>query len=124
MPDQFAWADVFVLPSLCEGSAVSTYEAMLSGCPVICTPNTGVTPVRGMVTIVRVRDSRAIAEALDSWAERLEDIEDDVLGAVQAELDLSSYARRLLKAVTTDSMRVASTDRTSAPEEARKTINA
>ncbi len=37
----YAWADVFLLPSLCEGSATSTYEAMFQGLPVICTPNTG-----------------------------------------------------------------------------------
>jgi glycosyltransferase involved in cell wall biosynthesis len=39
--EQFAWADVFLLPSLCEGSATSTYEALAAGIPVICTPNTG-----------------------------------------------------------------------------------
>lgn len=39
--EQFAWADVFLLPSICEGSATSTYEALAAGVPVICTPNTG-----------------------------------------------------------------------------------
>jgi len=37
----YAWADIYLLPSLCEGSATSTYEAMLHGLPVICTPHTG-----------------------------------------------------------------------------------
>lgn len=37
----FADADVFVYPSLHEGSAFATYEAMASGLPVIATPNTG-----------------------------------------------------------------------------------
>ncbi|MBK6741983.1 MAG: glycosyltransferase family 4 protein [Hydrogenophilales bacterium] len=39
--DHFAWADIFLLPSLCEGSATVTYEALANGLPVICTPNTG-----------------------------------------------------------------------------------
>ncbi len=37
----FAEVDVFVYPSLHEGSAFATYEAMASGLPVIATPNTG-----------------------------------------------------------------------------------
>lgn len=34
-------ADIFVFPSLEEGSALVTYEAMASGLPIIVTPNTG-----------------------------------------------------------------------------------
>lgn len=37
----FAEADIFVYPSLHEGSAFATYEALASGLPVIATPNTG-----------------------------------------------------------------------------------
>jgi glycosyltransferase involved in cell wall biosynthesis len=37
----YKWADVFLLPSICEGSATVTYEALSAGLPVICTPNTG-----------------------------------------------------------------------------------
>lgn len=37
----FADADLFVYPSLHEGSAFATYEALASGLPVIATPNTG-----------------------------------------------------------------------------------
>jgi glycosyltransferase involved in cell wall biosynthesis len=39
-PD-FYWADVFLLPSICEGSATVTYEALAAGLPVITTPNAG-----------------------------------------------------------------------------------
>ncbi|MCB1805584.1 MAG: glycosyltransferase family 4 protein, partial [Candidatus Competibacteraceae bacterium] len=37
----FNWADIFVLPSIVEGSATVTYEALMSGVPVITTPNAG-----------------------------------------------------------------------------------
>ena len=65
----FRWADVFCLPSLCEGSATVTYEALASGLPVICTPNTG-SVVRNGVDgfIVPIRDSDAIAEKLELLA--------------------------------------------------------
>lgn len=37
----YQWADVFLLPSICEGSATATYEALVSGLPIIVTPNAG-----------------------------------------------------------------------------------
>lgn len=63
--EHFKWADVFLLPSVCEGSAMVTYEALATGLPVICTPNTGsvVTDnVDGLV--VPVGSSQAIVESL------------------------------------------------------------
>lgn len=41
MSKLFLSHDVLVLPSLCEGSATVTYEAMAFGLPVIATPNAG-----------------------------------------------------------------------------------
>lgn len=41
MPAKMAAADVFVFPSLFEGSAVVTYEALACGLPSIVTPNAG-----------------------------------------------------------------------------------
>ena len=38
---QFQSGDVFVYPSLHEGSAIATYEALASGLPVITTRNSG-----------------------------------------------------------------------------------
>jgi glycosyltransferase involved in cell wall biosynthesis len=62
---QFAWADVFFLPSLCEGSATVTYEALMSGLPVVTTPNTGSVVTDGVNGfIVAARDSQAMAERL------------------------------------------------------------
>jgi alpha-maltose-1-phosphate synthase len=41
VPARMAAADVFVFPSLFEGSAVVTYEALASGLPAIVTPTAG-----------------------------------------------------------------------------------
>lgn len=41
MHKHFHWADVFVLPSLIEGSATVVYEALSHGLPAVVTPNTG-----------------------------------------------------------------------------------
>ncbi|MFO0889640.1 MAG: glycosyltransferase family 4 protein [Isosphaeraceae bacterium] len=41
MPDLMAAADVFVFPSLFEGSAVVTYEALACGLPSVVTPSAG-----------------------------------------------------------------------------------
>ena len=44
----FEWADVFFMPSVCEGSATVTYEALMSGLPVIATPNPGSVVIDGV----------------------------------------------------------------------------
>ncbi|MGM0589888.1 MAG: glycosyltransferase family 4 protein [Bacteroidota bacterium] len=41
MKNIYEQADLFVLPSLCEGSATVIYEAMSYQLPIICTPNSG-----------------------------------------------------------------------------------
>jgi glycosyltransferase involved in cell wall biosynthesis len=65
----YAWADVLVFPSLCEGSATVTYEALAAGLPVITTPNAG-SVVRDGVDgyIVPIRDAEAIAAKLELLA--------------------------------------------------------
>jgi glycosyltransferase involved in cell wall biosynthesis len=61
----FAWADVFFLPSVCEGSATVTYEALMSGLPVITTPNAGSIVNDGLNGfIVPLRDTQAMVERL------------------------------------------------------------
>lgn len=64
MLEHFAWADVFVLPSICEGSAIVIYEAVALKLPVICTPNAGALS-SGAVTIVPAGDIQALAAALE-----------------------------------------------------------
>lgn len=70
MPALFRWADAFVLPSIVEGSATVTYEALLSGVPVITTPNSGSIVEDGVSgRIVPVRNWRALADAIQAYAE-------------------------------------------------------
>ena len=98
----FRWADVFLLPSLCEGSATVTYEAMAFGLPVICTPNTG-SVVRDSIDgfIVPIRDSEQIADRLNRLATDPARLVE--MGA-QAEIrscgfNLKNYANRMLPAL-------------------------
>lgn len=67
-------ADIFVLPSLEEGLARTSLEALACGLPIVVTPHTGsndlVEPgVNGAV--VPIRDPQAIADAVLAWWERL-----------------------------------------------------
>ena len=65
----FAWADVFLLPSLCEGSATVIYEALAAGLPVICTPSTGSVVRDGQEGYsVPVRHSAGIVERIERLA--------------------------------------------------------
>jgi len=61
----YAWADLFVFPSICEGSAAVTYEALAAGLPVITTPNAG-SVVRDGIDgfIVPIRDAYSLAEKI------------------------------------------------------------
>jgi hypothetical protein len=69
MRAQFEWADVFLLPSLCEGSATAVYEALAAGLPVICTDNTGSVVRHGIDGyIVPIRDVSETAEILRQFA--------------------------------------------------------
>jgi glycosyltransferase involved in cell wall biosynthesis len=63
-------ADLYVFPSLVEGSSLSAYEAMASGLPMITTPNAG-TVVRDGIEgfIVAPRKSDAIADAVERLAD-------------------------------------------------------
>jgi glycosyltransferase involved in cell wall biosynthesis len=61
----FSESSVFVLPSITEGSAKTTYEAMAAGLPVVTTLNAGSVARDGTDGfIVPVRDPHAIRERL------------------------------------------------------------
>lgn len=102
MRAEYAAADVFVLPSLSEGSATVCYEALAAGLPVITTAEAGSVVRDGIEGfIVPARDGDAIADRL----RRLEADRDllrrlsmqAVLRARQYSWD--QYQRRLLEAL-------------------------
>jgi glycosyltransferase involved in cell wall biosynthesis len=99
----YAWADVFLLPSLCEGSATVVYEALAASLPVICTANTGSVvrhAIEGM--IVPVRDSEAIIEALGRLADSRELLRSMASNAQRRSIsfDFACYGRRLTEALS------------------------
>jgi alpha-maltose-1-phosphate synthase len=66
VPDFYRDSDVFVFPSLLEGSAFVTYEALASGLPVITTPNAGSVVRDGEDgIIVPIRDVEALMAAIE-----------------------------------------------------------
>ncbi len=75
LPQQYAWADVFVLPSFAEGLPVVLMEAMAAGCTVLTTPIAGIPElVESGVTGVLVTPGRAdlLADALERLADEPE----------------------------------------------------
>lgn len=65
MNSEFLRADVFVLPTLVEGSASVIYEALAAGVPVVTTPSAGSVVADGVEGfIVPERDSGALASSV------------------------------------------------------------
>lgn len=98
MPELFRWADVFVLPSIVEGSATVTYEALLSGVPVITTPNSGSIVEDGVSgRILPIRNPLALAEAIQAYSDDRDLLDRHRAGALQARstADILRYAQDL-----------------------------
>jgi len=98
----YEWADVLALPSICEGSATVTYEAMASGLPIITTPASG--------SLVRDGIDGFIVPSGDAGQlrSRIELLCDDAqlrwqMGAKaierRGEISLAAYGERLLQAL-------------------------
>ncbi len=67
VPARMAAADVFVFPSLFEGSAVVTYEALACGLPSIVTPNAGGVARDGLEgLLVPATDVDRLVDAMES----------------------------------------------------------
>jgi glycosyltransferase involved in cell wall biosynthesis len=100
----FSWADVFLLPSICEGSATVCYEALAAGLPVVTTPNSGSIVRDGLEGfIVPLRDTNAIIERLQRLAGvpgLLEQMSANALRRA-AEFSVEKYGERLLAALST-----------------------
>ncbi len=100
--EQLATADVFVLPSLAEGSAEATYEALAAGVPVITTAAAG-SVVRHEVEglLIPERDPRALANAIERVIEnRWFRAQLAAAGRLRArEYSLEAYGQRLVRAL-------------------------
>jgi glycosyltransferase involved in cell wall biosynthesis len=111
MPELYAWADVFALPTLCEGSATVVYEALAAGLPVITTPNAGSLVRHGIDGwVVPPRDADAIARWLDHYGGQPNALHDSREPETRfgETWSLDAYSERLLCAIDTLSRPVVS----------------
>lgn len=104
MAEEYQWADIFLLPSICEGSATAVYEALAAGLPVITTENTGSVVRHGIDgLIVPPRDSNAIAEAVTMLADNVA-VRTEMAASARkrsTEFTVERYGARLLAALST-----------------------
>jgi glycosyltransferase involved in cell wall biosynthesis len=102
--EEYQLADVFVLPSLAEGSAEVTYEALAAGLPVITTRAAGSVVRDGIEgRIVPARDADALAEAIGQLVEDRVLRERMALAARERARDYTwdCYGERLVAALQT-----------------------
>jgi glycosyltransferase involved in cell wall biosynthesis len=102
MAQEYANADIFCLPSLCEGSATVTYEALAAGLPVVTTPNSGSIVRDGIEgVIVPPHDAAALAAALEGLCDdrAARDRMADAARERSGYGSLAAYAQRLLEAL-------------------------
>ena len=84
-------ADVFVLPTISDGFAITQVEAMARGLPVVTTPNCGQVVTHGIDgLLVPAGDGRALAEAIA----RL-DADRELLGAMSGQALIKARGFRL-----------------------------
>ena len=99
----YDWADVFLLPSICEGSATVIYEALAQALPVICTPNTGSIIRDGEEGfIIPIRDSTAIRERLiqlEDNPDLYEAMSEQALSRYREQGSLEAYGERLTQSI-------------------------
>lgn len=88
----YSWADVLVLPSVCEGSATVIYEAIASGVPVICTPNAG-PPNHSGINVIPAGDLKALVHSLESF----QTMSDVGTFPSAEEYSLHGYGKRILE---------------------------
>lgn len=100
--EHYQWADVFLLPSICEGSATVIYEAMGFGLPIVTTFNSGSVVTDGKEGyVVPIRDPSAIARSLLALSENnalYERMSQAALATARA-YSFDRYSRNLVKAL-------------------------
>lgn len=106
VPSRMAAADVFVFPSLFEGSAVVTYEALACGLPSIVTPNAGSVVRDGAEGfVVPPRDVETLAARMEQLG-AAPDLRAAMAVAARArglEFDWPRYHRSVIEAVRASS---------------------
>jgi glycosyltransferase involved in cell wall biosynthesis len=96
----YEWADVYLLPSLCEGSAGSVYEALSFGLPVICTENTGSIVRNGEDGfIIPIKDSKCIVDKINQFLDEPDLIAKMSNNAKASFYNQAQYEHSLIKAL-------------------------
>jgi len=101
---QYEWADVFCLPSLCEGSATVLYEAASFGLPIITTPNGGSPFGKAQgCHLVPVRDGEAIVHILKEFVKgNIKPLDPTTIAKNIEYSSQKAYGNRLLKSIISD----------------------
>lgn len=102
LADLFASADVFAMPSLAEGSAVVTYEALAAGLPCLVTHETGSVVRNGVEGfVVPTRSPTALAARLRQlYEDRALRRSMSIAARARAEeFSWESYRERLMRAI-------------------------
>ena len=98
----YEWADIFLLPSLCEGSATVNYESLAHGVPVITTANTGAIIEHNLDgLIVQQGSSDSIEQAILSLYHKPENLEYLSRNALEKSQvgSLKAYEQRLINLI-------------------------
>jgi glycosyltransferase involved in cell wall biosynthesis len=100
--EHYAWADVFLLPSISEGSAGVCYESLAEGLPLIVSENTGSVienGVQGFIT--SAGDADSIVQAICRLKESpgLHGQMSENASLLAAQYTIEGYSERLLAAV-------------------------
>jgi glycosyltransferase involved in cell wall biosynthesis len=101
MPYHYAWADVFVFPSLCDSAPGATNEALAAGLPIITTPGAGTAIEDGVEGwIVPNRDIEALVnriEQLDADRKLLSQFSHNAVLKAK-KIDVADYGKQLQQA--------------------------
>lgn len=99
MSSHYQWADIFLLPSLCEGSATVVFEALAYGLPVITTYNSG-----SVITnfkegrVITTHSAEAILDGLDYICDHYDFCSAAAARTAQS-FTVEEYSKRLLNAI-------------------------